>query len=142
MWPYFSIVPLIFQRLCDDYHCLILVLSAIFLDSWGYIGWGPPSGYLKSFLLSFLFFLFFFFLLFFFCFLYFHFLLSLGGGGLKLWGPGHCPPMPPSRYATGRGYNVQDEFEKSANLNIWVVPNYRNCLQKTELSYNLASCDL
>ena len=49
---------------------------------------GPPSGYLKNVVLSFLpFYLFFLFFIFFFS--------SLSGA------PGHCPPMPPSRYATG-----------------------------------------
>ena len=63
-----SIVPFhafIFQRLCDDlYQCLILVFSVIYLDSWGMGIYrvGPPSGYLKSFVLSFLFYLLFFFL--------------------------------------------------------------------------------
>ena len=46
----------IFQRLCNDYQCLILAFSVIYLESRGYIGWGHPSGYLKSFVLSFLFF--------------------------------------------------------------------------------------
>ena len=59
--------PLIFQRLCDDYQCLILLFSVTYLNSWGYIGWGPPSRYLKIFILSFLFVLFYlFFFLFFF----------------------------------------------------------------------------
>ena len=75
--------------------CLILVFSVICLDSWGYIGWGFQSGYLKSFVLfffsSFSFFSFIFFI-FFFC-------LSLGGPFSSL-APGHCPPMPPSCYAT------------------------------------------
>ena len=44
MGPKFSIVPLILQRLCDDNKCLILVFSVIYLDSWGYIGWGPRPG--------------------------------------------------------------------------------------------------
>ena len=55
---------------------------------------GPPSGYLKSFVLSFLFFPFFSFLFF-----IFFFPLSLGGP-FSYRAPGHCPPMPPSRYAT------------------------------------------
>ena len=39
-WAPIPINCLIFQRLCDDYKCLILVFSVIYLDSWGYIGWG------------------------------------------------------------------------------------------------------
>ena len=82
-----SIVCLIFQRLCDDYQC-----------------GGAPSGYLKSFVLPFLFFFFsfLFFSLFsflFFSFLYFLFCLSLGGP-FSSGATGHCPSMPPSRYAT------------------------------------------
>ena len=54
---------------------------------------GAPSGLLKSFVLSFLFFLFFFFL---------HIFVSLSHRGPFSSGAyGHCPPMPPSRYATG-----------------------------------------
>ena len=34
-------------RSCDDYQCLILVFSVIYLDSWGYIGWGPRPGIWK-----------------------------------------------------------------------------------------------
>ena len=63
----FLVVRLILQRLCDDNQCLILVFSVIYLNKWGYIWWGPPSGYLKSFssfssvclLFFFLFFIFF-----------------------------------------------------------------------------------
>ena len=59
-------------------------ISVIYLDAWGYIGWGPPSGYLKSFVLffflSFLFFLFF--LSFFFSILHFLFFPSLLGAPL------------------------------------------------------------
>ena len=78
MGPQCSIVCLTFQRLCDDYQWL-----------------GPPSGYLKSFVPPFLFFLF----LFFFPLSF----LSLSlGGPFSSGAPGHCqcPPMPPSRYAT------------------------------------------
>ena len=74
------IFHLIFRRSCDDYQCLILVFSVIYLDSWGYIGWVTPSGYLKSFVPSFffsfpffIFFLFFIFFSFFFSFLHFLF---------------------------------------------------------------------
>ena len=95
-----SIVPFIFQRLCDDlYQCLILIFSVIYLDSWGMGIYrvGPPSGYLKSFILSFLFILLFFFLVYIYSSL---FSLSLGGP-FSSGAPGHCPPMPPSCYATG-----------------------------------------
>ena len=63
-----------FQRMCDDYQCLILIFSVIYLDSWGYIGWWPPSGYLKSLVLSFSFL--------FFSILHFLFCLSLSGAPL------------------------------------------------------------
>ena len=40
----------------DDYRCLILVFSVIYLVSWGYIEWGPRPGIWKvSFPLSFFF---------------------------------------------------------------------------------------
>ena len=56
----------------------------------------PPSGYLRSFVLSFFCFFFFFF-----SFLSFIFFFFVSLGGLFSSGaPGHCPPMPPSRYAT------------------------------------------
>ena len=68
--PQIYIVPLIFQRLYDDYQCLILVFSVIYLDLWGYIGWGLHPGIWKvsfsiwfssfSFFFSFLFVTFFF----------------------------------------------------------------------------------
>ena len=56
--------------------------SVIYLDSWRYIGWEPPSGYFKkSFVLSsFLFFFFFFFL--FYPFFSFFFFVSLSGAPL------------------------------------------------------------
>ena len=62
-------------------QCLILVFFVIYLNSWGYIGWGPLSGILKvSFSLFFSSFSFFF--------LIFFLSLSLsGGGGLQLQGP-------------------------------------------------------
>ena len=63
-------------------------ISVIYLDSLGYIGWGPPSGYLKSFVLSFLFFI------------VFCLGAPLAPGPFSSGAPGHCPPMPPSRYAT------------------------------------------
>ena len=112
MRPYFSIVPLIFQRLCDDYQCLILVFSVICLDSWGYIGWGPFQVF-ENFrsLFSFLHFLFFF------SFLFFHFLfclsLSPSRGPFSSWAPGHCPPMPPSRYATACNNVLLDRLSKN-----------------------------
>ena len=56
MGPQFLIVRLIFQILCDDYQCMILVFSLIYLESWVYISCGGPSGFLKSVVLSFLFF--------------------------------------------------------------------------------------
>ena len=58
---------------------------------------GAPSGYLKSFALSFLFFPFSF--SFSFLFFVFFFFLALGGP-LNSGAPGHRPPMPPSCYAT------------------------------------------
>ena len=61
---------------------------------------GPPSGYLKSFDLPFLFFSFFFpFLFSIFFFVYLSLSLSLSGP-FSSGAPGHCPLMPPSRYAT------------------------------------------
>ena len=54
---------------------------------------GPPSGYLKSFVLSFL--PFFFSILF-----HSSFFPSLSGATFISGAPGHCPPIPPSRYAT------------------------------------------
>ena len=57
---------------------------------------GAPSGYLKRFVLSFLFFLFFFLFYYSFCCCCLSF-----GGPFSSGAPGHCPPMPPSRYATG-----------------------------------------
>ena len=87
------IVPLTFQRLCDDYQCLFLLFSVIYLDSWGYTG-GVPVWVFEKFcdLFSSFSFLFFLFLFFFFC-------LSLGGS-FNSGAPGHCLPMPPSCYAT------------------------------------------
>ena len=107
--PQFPIFRLIFQRSCDGYQCLIFVFSVIYLDSWGgdisssYIEWGPrPSIWKVSFL--FLFFLFFSsFSFLFFSFLFFSsfaFLVSFSGAPFSSGAPGHCPPMPPSRYAT------------------------------------------
>ena len=58
---------------------------------------GPPSGYLKSFFPSFQFFLSFFF---FFSFLGVFFFCIFLGGPFSSGAPGHCPPMPPSCYAT------------------------------------------
>ena len=70
----------------------------------------PPSGYLKSFVLTFLFFLF--------CFFFFsilHFLFfPLSRGPFSSGAPGHCPPMPPSRYATG---HVWIQHEKYIQMN-------------------------
>ena len=43
--PQFRIVRLIFQRLCDNNQCLILVFSVIHLDSWRYIERGPRPGF-------------------------------------------------------------------------------------------------
>ena len=58
------------------------------------ISGGGPSRYLKSFILSFLFFCF--------SFLFFIFIFVVFlRGPLSSGAPGHCPPMPPSRYATG-----------------------------------------
>ena len=75
---------------------MILVFSVIYLDSWEYIGWGPPSEYLKSFVLSFLFFSSFSFLLF--SILHFLFCLSLGGpfssGPLDIVHPCHPVATP------------------------------------------------
>ena len=65
---------------------------------------GPPSGYLKSLFLSFLFFSFFYssfsFSFFSFLFLFFFFLSLSLEGPFSSGAPGHCPPMPPSCYAT------------------------------------------
>ena len=99
--PQFPIFRLILQRSCDGYQCLIFVFSVIYLDSWGgdisssYIEWGPrPSIWKVSFLFSFLP------LLFFLFFSSFAFLVSFSGAPFSSGAPGHCPPMPPSRYAT------------------------------------------
>ena len=90
------------KRLCEDYRCLILIFSVIYLDSRGYIGWGPRLWrYLKSFVLFFSSLPFPFPFLFF---LIFHFLslfVCLSRGPFNSGAPGHRPPMPPSRYATG-----------------------------------------
>ena len=67
------------------YFCHLLGLTGIYRV-------GPPSGHLKRFVLSFFLFLFFFLILIFF--------LSLPLGPFSSGAPGHCPPMPPSRYAT------------------------------------------
>ena len=108
------IFRLIFRRLCDDYQCLILVFSVIYLDSCnGDIsgGW-PSSGFWKvlfplffsSYSFSFLFFFFSFSFVFSFVFSFLFFssfsILSLSRGPFSSGAPGHCPPMPPSRYAT------------------------------------------
>ena len=84
MRPQLPIFRFIFQRSCDDYQCLILVFSVIYLDSWGYRVGVPRPG------------IFFFY---FFSFLHFFF-VSFSGGPFSSRAPGHCPPMPPSRYAT------------------------------------------
>ena len=94
MGPQFPIVRFIFKRLCDDNQCLILVFSVICLDSWG-----APSGYFKSFVLSFLFFFFHYFIFFLICF-------SLGGpfssgaGPLDIVHPCHpvATPLPAPIY--------------------------------------------
>ena len=89
------IFRLIFQRSSDDYQCLILVFSVIYLDLWGYIGWGPRPGIWKvSFPLFNSSFSFLFFSLCFFSF------VSFLGPTLAPGHPGHRPPMPPSCYAT------------------------------------------
>ena len=96
------IVRLIFQRLCDDYQCLILVFSVIYFDSWEYTGGAPVPVFEKfSSLFSFLPFPLFSFLFFTF-FLSFLFFWSLSLGAPLSQGPldMHCPSMPPSRYAT------------------------------------------
>ena len=81
------------SNLCNDYQCLILVFSVTYVDSWGYIGHGPRPGIWKiSFSLSFPSFF-----LFYSSFSFFP--LSLGGP-FSSGAPGHCPTMPPSRYAT------------------------------------------
>ena len=62
----------------------------------GYIGWGPVWVFEKFRVLSLSLSLS---LLFYFSFSFF---LSLSlGGPFRSGAPGHCPPMPPSRYATG-----------------------------------------
>ena len=125
MGPRFPNVHLIFQRLCDGYQCLIL-FSFIYLDLWGYIGWRPPSGYLKSFVLSFLFFSssyffsflffllsfsfsFFFFSFFSFLFFMFFFCLSLSGapvapGPLDIVHP--CHPVATPLYTVSSNHWV------------------------------------
>ena len=110
MRPLFPIVRLIFQRSCDDYQYLIFVFFCHLLRLMGIYRVGAPSEYLKSFVPYFLVFLFFSFLffsflfsfLFFFFFSFLHFLFCLFlEGPFSSRAPGHCPPMPPSRYATG-----------------------------------------
>ena len=109
-----------------DFHQNICVNPTIM----GIYRVGPPSEYLKSFVLSFLFFIFLFVFVFCFSFLFFSFFffsflfflsfifffhffhfsflffifffffcLSLSGP-FSYGAPGHCPSMPPSRYAT------------------------------------------
>ena len=87
------------------------------LELMAYIEWRPPCGYLKSFVLSFLFFLFFPFLFFIFIFIFLFLSLSLSGFPLAPGAPGHCPPMPPSRYATDQNVGVTDEFENAKRKN-------------------------
>ena len=78
------------------------------LMGWGYIELlyrvGAPSEYLKSFvpffLSSFSFLPLFSFLFFFLFFSSFAFFVSFTGTPFSSGAPGHCPPMPPSRYAT------------------------------------------
>ena len=83
------------------FSMLILIFSVIYVDSRGYIGWGPRSGIWKvSFSLFFYFLPFLFFFPFFFSILHFLFFPRLSGGPFSSGVPGHCPPMPPSRYAT------------------------------------------
>ena len=83
--PKFSIVPRTFQRLCDDYQCLILVFSVIYLDSWDISG-GVPVRVFEKFRSLFYFLSFFSFFFFFFSFLlfifFFFFVLSLSRGPL------------------------------------------------------------
>ena len=81
------------------FSMLILIFSVIYVDSRGYIGWAPVRVFEKfRSLFSFIFFLFFFFPFFFYS--SFSFFPCLSGGPFSSGVPGHCPPMPPSRYAT------------------------------------------
>ena len=103
----------------------ILVVSVIYLNSWGYIGWGPvwvfetfrvlslslslslslPLSLSLSLSLSLLF-----------SFSFSFFCLSLGGP-FSSGPPGHCPPMPPSRYTTGCDCYVDPA------PNLWFIVN-------------------
>ena len=87
---------------------------------------GPTSGYLKTFVISFVFFSSFsFFFNFCFSFLFFIFIFGLShslGGPFSSGAPGHYPPMPPCRYATGssslkRNNKTKQKTNKQTNKN-------------------------
>ena len=67
---------------CDDYQFLILVFSVIYLNSWGYIGWGPVRVFEKFHSLSF-------FTLFSIFHFIFHFCCLSLGGPICSGSPGH-----------------------------------------------------
>ena len=83
------------------YQCLISVFSVIYLRLMGLYRVGAPVRVFEKFRSLSLFFLFFLSFSYFFSILHFLFSLSLGGP-FSSGAPGHCPPMPPSRYATGQ----------------------------------------
>ena len=125
-----SIVPFIFQRLCDDlYQCLILVFFVIYLDSWGMGIYrvGAPVREFENFCSLFSFFLFFF--------LFYSSLFSLSlGGPFSSWAPGHCPPMPPSHYTTVPGAKPGGGSGSKAPGNSCVF-QCRNSIFKRKLMY-------
>ena len=82
--------------------------------------------------LSFLFFLFFsFFFSFFFSILHFLFFLSLSlsGAPFSSGAPGHCPPMPPSRYATDHDVPFQTySSDLTFNITFWHTLRHSACV--------------
>ena len=135
------IVRLIFQRLCDDNQCLFVCLFVCFffhlLRLMGIYRVGPRPGIEKfRSLFSFLPFIFIFFSSFSFLFLFFlsffFFFLSLSlGGPFSSGAPGHCPPMPPSRYATVTDWEkTRQDFVSWCKLHphLYVLHGTRTCL--------------
>ena len=116
MGPQFPIFCLIFQISCDDYQCLILVFSVIYLRLMGiYGGGGGRPGILKSFFPSFHFF-FFFFLSFLF-FVFFFSFVSFSGDPLA---PGPLDIVHPC-------HPVATPLSKLTKINKWQIEKKHHC---------------
>ena len=100
---------LLFQRLCDEYQRFDFGIFCHLLVHGDILGGDPLPGiwkvsfthFFSSFSSAFLFYS------------SFSFFVCLSRGPLKLRAPGHCPPMPPSRYAT-----VHTEYPAACRLQL------------------------